>query len=184
VLWSLLSVLALLAGIAALVWYKAFRDREEPLPTPPLEDPLRGLTLTPSMKAVAKYGAVVILLFAVQAGLGALTAHYTVEGQGFYGLPLADWLPYAVTRTWHIQTGIFWIATAFLAAGLFLAPAVGGHEPRFQRAGVNVLFGALLLVVVGSLTGEYLRLQGYLGDTTGFWFGHQGYEYVELGRAW
>ena len=61
---------------------------------------------------------------------GAVTAHYTVEGQASYGLPLAKWLPYAVTRTWHIQTGVFWIATAFLATGLFLAPAVGGPASR------------------------------------------------------
>jgi len=54
--------------------------------------------------------------------------------------------------------GLFWIATAFLAAGLFLGPAVGGAEPRFQRLGVNLLFGALLLVVGGSLAGEYLAI--------------------------
>ena len=31
---------------------------------------------------------------------------------------LAKWLPYSVARTWHLQIGIFWIATAWLAAGL------------------------------------------------------------------
>ncbi len=79
---------------------------------------------------------------------------------------------------------MFWIATAFLAAGLFLAPIIGGVEPRFQRLGVNVLFGALLLVVVGSLAGEYFAIHQSLGLDASFWFGHQGYEYVELGRAW
>ena len=116
--------------------------------------------------------------------LGALTAHYTVEGQHFFGFPLADVLPYSLTRTWHIQTAMFWIATAFLAAGLFLAPAIGGAEPRFQRLGVNVLFGALLVVVVGSLAGEWLAIQQKLSLTQTFWFGHQGYEYVDLGRFW
>ena len=75
----------------------------------------------------------------VQVGLGAVTAHYGVEGQAFFGFPLADWLPYAVTRTWHTQLGIFWIATAWLATGLFVAPAVSGYEPKFQRFGVNFL---------------------------------------------
>ena len=75
--------------------------------------------------------------------MGVITAHYGVEGDGFYGIPLDDILPYTVTRTWHMQLGIFWIATAWLAAGLYIAPAVGGGEPRFQRLGVNVLFGAL-----------------------------------------
>jgi nitric oxide reductase subunit B len=136
------------------------------------------------MRAVAKYLGVVAALFVVQVLLGAVTAHYTVEGQAFFGFPLADWIPYSLSRTWHIQTGVFWIATAFLATGLFLAPAVGGREPRFQRLGVNLLFGALLVVVAGSLAGEYLSIHQRLGLDAGFWLGHQGYEYVDLGRAW
>lgn len=184
VLWSIVSIVLLLAGVGALVWYKAFRDRDEEAPKAPPVDPLDGIEITPSMRAIGKYAWVVAGLFLVQVLLGAVTAHYTVEGQGFFGIETASILPYAVTRTWHIQTGIFWIATAFLGAGLFLAPAVGGREPRFQRLGVNVLFGALLLVVVGSLAGEWLRVQQRLDNTLGFWFGHQGYEYVDLGRFW
>ena len=136
------------------------------------------------MRAVAKYLGVVVGLFVVQVGLGAITAHYTVEGQAFFGLPLADYLPYSLTRSWHIQTAVFWIATAFLAAGLFLAPVIGGREPRFQRLGVNLLFGALLLVVTGSLAGQYFAIHQQLPLGLSFWLGHQGYEYVDLGRAW
>jgi len=184
ILWSLISVFALLAGIGALVWWQAFRGAETEEADAPSTDPLSGVTITPSMRAVAKYLAVVMAMFGVQVLLGAVTAHYTVEGQGLFGLPLARWFPYSLTRTWHIQTAVFWIATAFLAAGLFLAPVVGGREPRFQRLGVNVLFGALLLVVGGSLTGEFLSIHQLQSLTQGFWFGHQGYEYLDLGRAW
>jgi len=184
VLWSIVSVILLLAGIGAVVWWQAFRERPEPEVQAPLADPFASLTLTPSMRAVGKYLGVVVLLFGVQVLLGAVTAHYTVEGQAFFGFPLASYLPYSLTRTWHIQTAMFWIATAFLAAGLFLAPVVGGREPRFQRLGVNVLFGALLLVVAGSLAGEWLAIQQRLDLGASFWLGHQGYEYVDLGRAW
>jgi nitric oxide reductase subunit B len=184
VLWSLVSVVFLLAVIGAVVWWRAHRPEEADGLTPPEADPLDAFELTPSMRAVGKYCVVILGLFVVQVLLGALTAHYTVEGDAFFGLPLADWLPYAVTRTWHIQAAMFWIATAFLAAGLFLAPAVGGAEPRHQRLGVDVLFGALLLVVVGSMAGEWLSIHQHLGLDVGFWFGHQGYEYVELGRFW
>jgi len=184
VLWSIASVILLLAGIGAIVWWTAFRKQEEPTVEAPATDPFGGIQLTPSMRAVAKYIAVIVLLFGVQVLLGALTAHYTVEGQHFFGIPLADILPYSLTRTWHIQTAMFWIATAFLAAGLFLAPVIGGAEPRFQRLGVNVLFGALLLVVAGSLAGEYLAIHQRLALTTSFWLGHQGYEYTDLGRVW
>jgi nitric oxide reductase subunit B len=183
VLWSIVSVLLLLTGIGALVWLMAFRP-DETAAEAPVRDPFAGLTLTPSMRAVAKYVAVVVALFIVQVMLGALTAHYTVEGRSFYGIPLANLLPYSLTRTWHIQTAMFWIATAFLAAGLFIAPAIGGREPRFQRLGVNLLFGALLVVVTGSLAGEYLAIHQKLALEWSFWFGHQGYEYVELGRVW
>ncbi|MEQ8762671.1 MAG: nitric-oxide reductase large subunit [Planctomycetota bacterium] len=184
VLWSLVSIVLLLGGIGALAWFHFSRKEEADIEEAPSTDPLRGLQITPSMRALGKYLAVVIALFVVQVGLGALTAHYTVEGDAFFGLPIADWLPYAVTRTWHIQTAVFWIATAFLAAGLFLAPIIGGREPKYQRLGVNILFGALLLVVTGSLAGEWFSIQQKMGLDAGFWFGHQGYEYVDLGRAW
>ena len=185
VLWSIASVILLLAGVGALAWWMAFRrDADDEIAEAPASDPFTGLTLTPSMRAVAKYVGVVVALFVVQVLLGALTAHYTVEGQSFFGLPIANILPYNLTRTWHIQTAMFWIATAFLAAGLFLAPAVGGHEPKYQRLGVNVLFGALLVVVTGSLAGEYLAIHQVLPLEQSFWFGIQGYEYVDLGRVW
>ncbi|HRY29173.1 MAG TPA: nitric-oxide reductase large subunit, partial [Elusimicrobiota bacterium] len=185
VVWSVLSFVFLLAGIGALTWANAVLRRrgEEPM-APPANDPLLALNPTPSMKATLKYFWVVGALIVAQVGLGALTAHFAVEGTGFYGIPLAQWLPYAVTRTWHVQLGIFWIATAWLATGLFVAPAVSGHEPKFQRAGVNFLFVCLLIIVAGSLAGQWFGVRQKMGLTTNFWFGHQGYEYVDLGRFW
>jgi nitric oxide reductase subunit B len=116
--------------------------------------------------------------------MGVITAHYGVEGQAFYGIPLAKLLPYSVTRTWHIQIAIFWIATSWLATGLYYAPAISGYEPKFQRAGVNFLFIALLIIVVGSLIGQWMGVMQKLGYIQNFWFGHMGYEYVDLGRFW
>lgn len=185
--WSILSIALLIIGVGALVAYKTFsheKEQAEGEPEPPQRDPLAALQPTKSMRAVGRYLAVVVALFVVQVLLGALTAHYTVEGDSFFGFPLADYLPYAVTRTWHVQLAVFWIATAFLAAGLYLAPAVGGREPRLQALGVNVLLGALFLVVGGSLAGEWVSVQQWLGLDASFWFGRQGYEYVDLGRFW
>ncbi|HLE12029.1 MAG: nitric oxide reductase large subunit [Bdellovibrionales bacterium RIFOXYD12_FULL_39_22] len=184
IIWSIISVIVLLLGAGVLVWYKTFKGEEAVEENPPPKNPFINLTLTPSMKATWKYAAVVLLLFILQIGLGVLTAHYTVEGQGLYGIPLAKYLPYAVTRTWHLQIGVFWIATAFLGAGLFLGPIIGGGEPKFQRAGVNTLFVALLIVVFGSLAGEYLAIAQKLELSNSFFIGHQGYEYVDLGRFW
>ncbi len=184
IFWSIISIVLLLIGVGALVWYKAFTDRKEEPHEVPDRDPLDKIQVTPSMKAVGKYAGTVVALFVVQVILGAVIAHYTVEGQSFFGLPLADFLPYSLARTWHLQTALFWIATAFLGAGLFLAPIIGGREPRFQKLGVNILFGALLVVVAGSLAGEWFAIHQKLSLGSSFWFGHQGYEYVDLGRFW
>ncbi len=188
ILWSVISFVILLAGVGTLVWYFAVQRREEEVSEPdhelPERDPLLALKATPSMKATLKYFWIVAALIVVQVGLGAVTAHYGVEGDGFFGIPLSKWLPYSVARTWHTQLGIFWIATAWLATGLFVAPAVSGYEPKGQRFGINFLFACLLIIVVGSLAGEWFGVQQKLGFVSNFWFGHQGYEYVDLGRFW
>ena len=183
VLWTVLSIVLLLAGIGALAWHMAARRKEEPLAVPD-RDPLLGLVITPSMRATRKYFWTVLGLMLAQVVLGAITAHYGVEGEGFYGFPLAEYLPYAVTRTWHTQLGIFWIATAWVATGLYIAPAVSGYEPPFQKHLVNFLYVALVTIVVGSMAGEWFSVQQKMGLDLTFWFGHQGFEYVDLGRFW
>jgi len=183
VLWTGVSIMMLLAGICAMVWWYA-SQKEEPREPVPAHDPLRNWQPTPSQRATLKYFWVVSALIIVQILMGMVTAHYGVEGDGFYGLKISSWLPYSVTRTWHVQIGIFWIATAWLAAGLFIAPLVSGYEPKFQSLGVHVLFGALLVIVAGSLAGEWMSIQNKLTDATSFMWGHQGYEYVDLGRGW
>jgi len=182
-LWTGFSVIVLLAGIGLMVWYYARRrsDNEE---TIPIAFPLLKETQTPSQKATVKYFWIVSALLLVQVIMGVITAHYGVEGQAFYGIPLAKLLPYSVSRTWHIQIAIFWIATSWLATGLYYAPAISGVEPKFQKLGVNFLFGALLVIVLGSLAGQWMGVMQKLGYIQNFWFGHQGYEYVDLGRFW
>jgi nitric oxide reductase subunit B len=183
IVWSVISFVLLLAGIGGMVWYFASQDREHSPGPMPRRDPLLGLQPTPSQKATVKYFFVVAALWVVQVALGAIVAHYGVEGSAFYGIPLAKWLPYSVARTWHLQIGIFWIATSWLATGLYIVPAVSGSEPKGQRLGVNALFVAVVAVVVGSLAGEWLGIQQKLGNLW-FWLGSQGYEYVDLGRLW
>ena len=184
VVWTGVSIILLLAGIGAMVWYHASHASESLPQMVPNSDPLFNSEHTPSQKSTLKYFFVVSALILVQIFVGMITAHYGVEGNGFYGIPMSKWLPYVVTRTWHVQLGIFWIATAWLAAGLYVAPAVSGVEMKGQRFGVNVLFGALLLVVVGSMAGEWLSINHKLSGDAWFYFGHQGYEYVDLGRVW
>ena len=183
VVWSIISFVLLLAGVGAMVWYSASQEHTPSTGEVPRRDQLLGLSPTPSQRATVKYFFVVAALWVVQVALGAIVAHYGVEGGGRYGIPLAKWLPYSIARTWHLPLGILWIATSWLATGLYVAPAVSGFEPKGQRLGVNALFVALVAVVVGSLAGEWLGIQQKLGNLW-FWFGAQGYEYVDLGRFW
>ncbi len=182
IVWTGVSIIVLLAGIGGMVWYYASQERIIPSGEVQKDDPLLGSQLTPSQRSVIKYFWVVAGLFVIQILMGIITAHYGVEGNGFYGIPLSKVLPYSVTRTWHLQLGIFWIATAWLAAGLYIGPAVSGVEPRGQRLGVNVLFGALLVVVLGSMAGEWFSILNKLPNQYWFLFGHSGYEYIDLGR--
>ncbi|MCL4551064.1 MAG: nitric-oxide reductase large subunit [Bacteroidetes bacterium] len=182
VVWTGVSIILLLAGIGGMIWYNGSQEKEKPYGDVPANDPLLGSVLTPSQKAVIKYFWVVTGLFLLQIVMGVITAHYGVEGNGFYGIPLSKILPYSITRTWHNQLGIFWIATAWLASGLYIGPAVSGVEPKYQRLGVNVLFGALLIVVLGSMFGEWLSVMNKMSDSNWFLFGHSGYEYIDLGR--
>ncbi len=182
VVWTGVSIIVLLAGIGGMIWFRASQKTEEIHDDIPSSDPLLNSVATPSQKATLKYFWTVLGLLLLQMGMGMVTAHYGVEGDGFYGIPLAKFLPYSIARTWHTQLGIFWIATAWLAAGLYIGPAVSGVEPKGQRLGVNVLFGALLVVVLGSMAGEWMSVMNLLPDNLWFFFGHSGYEYIDLGR--
>lgn len=186
IVWSIVSIVLLVAGIGLLIWAWAFlRRHDESEPAAPGQDPLSLIQLTPSQKALGKYLFLVVALFIFQVFIGGFTAHYTVEGQQFYGIDVSRWFPYSLVRTWHIQSALFWIATGFLAAGLFLAPIInGGKDPKFQKLGVDLLFWALVVVVAGSFIGNYLAIAQIMPANLSFWLGHQGYEYVDLGRLW
>jgi nitric oxide reductase subunit B len=189
-MWTFISILVLLAGTGALVWYYArefdvWRRDGEPETGFARTDFMDAAVVTPSMRVASAFFIVAVLLFVAQVLLGIVTAHYAVEGQGLYGLPLTDLFPYSVTRTWHTQLAVLWIATAWLGTGLYVAPLLGGREPRFQAAGVWFLLVSLVVIVVGGFVGQWLAINRMIPDAVqNFWFGHQGYEYVDLGRFW
>jgi nitric oxide reductase subunit B len=182
-MWSIVSIVLLIGGIAGMVWYHT-AQAEAPDPQAPRSDPLLNAVATPSMKATRKYFFTVVGLILAQIAMGAITAHYAVEGRAFFGFPLSDLLPYVVSRTIHTQFGIFWIATAWLATGLYVAPLLSGHEPRYQELGVDVLFWALIAIVVGSTTFGWLGTLQKQGVDFSFWIGNQGLEFTSMGRIW
>jgi nitric oxide reductase subunit B len=182
-MWSIASFIGLIAAIAGMVWFHA-ANHEEGDPVAPKSDPLFNLAPTPSMRATMKYFYVVIALMALQVIMGVITAHYSVEGNSFFGIPLGAVLPFVASRTIHTQLAVLWIATAWLATGLYIGPALSGKEPKYQKLGVNALLIALVVVVVGSLVCGWLGTMQKLGFDYGFWIGNQGLEYTSMGRIW
>ena len=183
-IWSGFSIVLLLLFIGILTYYYVRNHEKGEALTHPEEDPIKNLILVGSQKAVLKYFIIISILIGLQIVLGIITAHYTVEGQAFFGYDLSRILPYSISRTWHTQLAVFWIAATWLATGLFLAPLISGKEMKYQVFGINFMFLALMVIVLGSMLGEWLGVHQLLDLTTNFFFGHQGYEYMDLGRFW
>ena len=181
--WSAMSLIMLIGGIGltqfllsafpGLGWLPDGRG---------MTDNVKSYQPYRSQTSLYPYFVVVALLFLFQTIFGVVTAHYIVE-QGFYGFDIRSIFPYSITRSWHLQLSIFWIATAWLAAWMFMAPMLSKHEPKGQHWLVKILFVAIIIVAVGSIGGEWLGVKNMLGNLW-FWFGHQGWEYLELGRFW
>jgi nitric oxide reductase subunit B len=191
-IWSAYSLIALLGGIgivlfifgkyADLGWQRY--DDEGPDKIARFRPP-EEVKLTPAQRATSWYFLVVSGLFLALGLLGGANAHYHAEPHGFYGFDIAKWLPYNLSRMWHVQIAIFFVATAFLAMGIFLASLIAKREPKHQDKLTLGLFGAVVVVVIGSLLGEAASLKNWI-DLSGpwWWIGAQGWEFLDLGRLW
>jgi len=146
-----------------------------------LEPAMKITQLFPSQKKLLKYIPVVAGLFLVQMIIGGYLAHlYTEPTKNF--IISQHILPFNVIRSLHTQIAILWVAVGWLVGGLLIAPWVANKDHKFPWL-VDVLWGALLFVAVGSLIGLYLGATGHLRGTW-FWFGNEGRELINLGRVW
>ncbi|HDH1842898.1 TPA: cbb3-type cytochrome c oxidase subunit I [Staphylococcus aureus] len=185
ILWTAISVTLLIAGLAFIIFIQK-RYEFDMKPTYESERELPKIEvdskITDSQRKVGKYLVVVMLLFLVQILLGELLAHYYVENK-FFGIEIQRLFPFNIVKTWHVQLVIFWVATTWLAAGIYIVPKVLGNEPKKQGVLVDILFWALIIVVMGSMIGEWSHILGWI-DSHWWLFGHFGWEYIELGKFW
>ncbi|ADU46853.1 nitric-oxide reductase large subunit [Intrasporangium calvum] len=182
--WSGLSLIALIGGTGLLFaiygrWSRKIGWHSEEAPAIAFRQPgTVGLTL--AQRATAWFFFVIALLFLIQVVVGAAAEHYRADILSFFGFDLAQWLPYNLARTWHVQLSLFWTAAGFLAAGIFLTPLISGREPKGQHRIAYALLGALAVVVFGSLTAEALSIHG-VEWAKGPLF-QQQWEYLDLPR--
>ena len=179
-LWSAISFIFLLGGTAIVLL--AF-GKFDYLGWHGVPIAQKAWVLSDSQRATLKYMAVAGLLLLAQTFSGAGIAHYRADPETFFGIDLSRVFPSNLLRTWHLQSAIFWIATSYVAGALFVAELLGRSSPRGQRFGVHALFGAVAFVIAGSMLGEWAGLLQWL-PRSWFWFGNQGWEYLEIGRFW
>lgn len=185
--WSGISLVALLVGLGLLFsvygrWHKTIGWKGAEAPTLSFLQPGK-VAITPSQRVTAWFFFVVALLFLIQTFLGGAIEHYRADITDFFGIDLAQILPFNLARTWHVQLSLLWTAASFLAAGIFLAPIISGREPKKQSWLATFLLIALALVVAGTMTGTAISTFGPEWAKGSIFFDQQ-WEYLDLPRFW
>lgn len=181
VLWSVIGVLVVILCIGILFYYYGKMDREEIFiqqqdQMPPLAttEYVNDFKPTHTQRATYKYFAVAAILFLVQVLAGLLTIFDFVDVVAIF--------PATVTRAWHSQISILWIAVCWFAATIWVLPLICRPEPAGQLKWINTLFVMLLVVALGGAAGLPMGVSGMLSDFNTRWFGIQGWEFLTIGR--
>lgn len=187
ILWSVLGLLGFVLGCGIVLYFIGqYNQLPNKFFTPPKRDLLTSERVnrfqpTATQRATYKFFLVAALLFFLQVTSGIITINDFVDFLQYFGLPISGEIPVNLSRTWHIMLSLYWISTCWIASSIFILPILAKKEIPGQLPLINTLFVLLFLLVGGSLTGMVLGPLGLLGDWW-YWFGHQGWEYVDFGR--
>ncbi|MFC2130780.1 nitric-oxide reductase large subunit [Bacteroidota bacterium] len=187
VFWSVIGCLSLVVALGLVFYfYGRYQDQtsyQAKIEEVATENVVNSYTPTPTQKATYKFFAVAVLLFFIQVIAGVLTIHDFVGFTVFFGRDITIDLPINITRSWHTQFALMWISTCWIAGSIFILPKISKKEPAGQLLLINILFWALVIVVGGTLVGIFMGPMGLLGENWRL-LGHQGWEFVELGKLW
>lgn len=185
-LWTVFGTLGIVFGLGVVLYMYGRNGGAHGLKPEKADalltaDAVSAATPWPTQRATYKFFAVAAVLFLLQVLAGVVTIHDFLGW--FFGFDVASTFPITVTRSWHVQLSILWIATCWIAASIFILPKITKREPEGQLRLINALFALLVVIVAGSLLGQLLGPKGVLGS---LWrlFGNQGWEFVELGKFW
>lgn len=187
ILWSILGMFGLILGLGfVLYYYGQFDQLSEEYYAKGSGEMVTSSKLlqfrpTPSQRATYKFFAVGILLFLIQVLAGVLTVHDFVGFTNFFGLDLQALIPVTVSRSWHVLLSLLWISACWVGVSIFVLPMLSKREIPGQAARINLLFSIFLVIGLGSFVGLYMGPKNMLGALSR-WLGHQGWEFVELGR--
>lgn len=188
-IWSILGLFGLVLGLGAVMYYYGqFEQLSEEYYSKGAsemvtEEKLKSFRPTPTQRATFKFFYVAILLFLVQVLAGVFTVHDFVGFTSFFGFDLQALLPVTISRSWHVQISLYWISACWVGISFFILPLLSKREPQGQLQLINLLFGIFFILSAGSVVGIYMGPMGMLGSLSR-WLGHQGWEFVELGRLY
>lgn len=191
VLWSVIGTLVVILTLGVIFYYYGKLDREAVLEAqaakaPPLAtlETVNRFKPTPTQRATYKYFAVAAILFAVQVLAGLLAIADFVNLFSYIGLEdsIRSLLPMMITRAWHTQISVLWIAVCWFAATIWVLPLICRPEPRGQLQWVNALFWMLVIVATGGAIGIPLGVHGFLRESgLWLWLLTQGWEFMQIG---
>ena len=184
-MWSVFSIFALILGIGAVLYvYGQMKDQ----PVDLFEDENGQMTLTtydlenehvrPTQKATYKFFALAIIVFGVQIIAGIIIATDFVRP---FGISLNEIIPFTVARSYHTLLQIYWFFMCWVGYTIFFLPRISKVPPG-QKQLINLLFGICVVTGLGAIFGIYLGQTGIITGDMAYWFGSQGWEFMELGR--
>ena len=183
-IWSIISILALFLGIGVVLYVYGqmktlqgdpFSSNGTSLTTHDLENEY----VRPTQRATYKFFALAVILFGLQVLAGIISATDFVRPFGLY---LGDIIPFTVARSYHTLFQIFWFFMCWVGYTIFFLPRLA-KVPNGQAFLINLLFTLCIIVGAGALVGIYLGQTGILTGPAAYWCGSQGWEFMELGRA-
>jgi nitric oxide reductase subunit B len=189
ILWSIVGSLGLIFGLGIVLYYHGRLERLEGKTYTQKAGPFMTLKAVrefrPNVlqKASFPFLYAAILLFGVQVLAGILTVHDFVGFVRFFGFDISKALPITVTRSWHVQLSLLWISACWIGASFFVMPMISPRQPRGQLTLIRTIFWLTLVLVAGSFAGIFLGPKGLIGSKW-YWMGHQGWEYIEMGKLW
>ena len=183
-IWSVISILALFLGIG-LVLYVYGQFKAQP---GEVFNGNRGATLTtydleneyvrPTQRATYKFFALAILAFGLQVLSGIISATDFIRP---FGISLNELIPFTVARSYHTLLQIYWFFMCWVGYTIFFLPKLS-KVPNGQKFLIDLLFVLCIITGAGAVVGIYMGQTGMLSDTMAYWFGSQGWEFMELGR--